>query len=230
MGFPGSLATRSPSLEWKVNSRNGTRSLQLVACGFVSGEAQLNINSAKFQVIPVSGLLESHELLGRTRVAWADIADGDEPRVVLSLRLSNYADTEVLSTFGQYIQVTEAMFYTPDGRTQSVQVSPISVEEFVSPQNTRLLPNYPNPFNPETWIPYELVQEGPVFLYIYDTLGRRVRTLDLGSRNPGLYLSRGRAARWDGRNEKGESVASGIYYVELRTEHAREVRRLIVHK
>ena len=79
----------------------------------------------------------------------------------------------------------------------------------LTPEETRLLPNYPNPFNPETWIPYHLAQGAEAAITIYDTKGALVRQLALGHKDAGYYADRGRAAYWDGRNESGESVASG---------------------
>ena len=83
------------------------------------------------------------------------------------------------------------------------------------PEKTVLLPNYPNPFNPETWIPYQLAKPAEVTLTIYDMQGIVVRELKLGHQAAGVYQSRSRAAHWDGRNEVGESVASGVYFYTL---------------
>lgn len=83
----------------------------------------------------------------------------------------------------------------------------ISVEE---PLDTKLHANYPNPFNPETWIPYQLAEDSDVTIRIYDTSGRIVRTLFTGHQTAGYYLSRGEAVYWDGKNESGEQVAKGI--------------------
>ena len=83
------------------------------------------------------------------------------------------------------------------------------------PGATALLPNYPNPFNPETWIPYHLATDAEVTLTIYDVRGGVVRTLTLGHQPAGVYESRGRAAHWDGRNQLGEPVASGLYFYTL---------------
>ncbi|MYE89031.1 hypothetical protein F4X33_08565, partial [Candidatus Poribacteria bacterium] len=80
------------------------------------------------------------------------------------------------------------------------------------PKETVLLPNYPNPFNPETWIPYRLVEDAFVTLTIYDGRGEVVRTLNLGHQIAAFYESRSKAIYWDGRNEFGEQVASGIYF------------------
>ena len=83
------------------------------------------------------------------------------------------------------------------------------------PERTALLANYPNPFNPETWIPYQLAEPTVVTLHIYTVSGTLVRALELGHQPAGRYQDRSRAAYWDGRNEVGESVASGIYFYTL---------------
>ena len=83
------------------------------------------------------------------------------------------------------------------------------------PEKTALLPNYPNPFNPETWIPYHLAKPADATVHIYAAGGTLVRTLALGHQVAGIYQSRARAAYWDGKNEVGESVASGVYFYTL---------------
>ncbi|MCE2413619.1 T9SS type A sorting domain-containing protein [Candidatus Poribacteria bacterium] len=82
-------------------------------------------------------------------------------------------------------------------------------------RETRLLPNYPNPFNPETWIPYQLADAADVSMEIYDVGGRLVRTIPIGFKPVGYYLTRERAAYWDGRNETGEQVSSGVYFLQF---------------
>ena len=90
------------------------------------------------------------------------------------------------------------------------------------PEETVLLHNYPNPFNPETWIPYQLAEPANVTLTIHAVNGTLVRTLALGYQPAGIYQTRTRAAYWDGKNEVGESVASGIYFYTLSTESTRD--------
>ncbi|RKU38942.1 hypothetical protein C6496_05050, partial [Candidatus Poribacteria bacterium] len=90
------------------------------------------------------------------------------------------------------------------------------------PEETALLPNYPNPFNPETWIPYQLAEAAEVTFRIYTANGALVRTLDLGYQPAGIYRYRSRAAYWDGKNEVGEPVASGIYFYTLSTKSTRD--------
>ena len=98
------------------------------------------------------------------------------------------------------------------------------------PKETVLLPNYPNPFNPETWIPYHLAHAADVQITIYDTKGAVVRQLDLGYQSAGYYTDRSKAAYWDGRNESGESVASGVYFYQLRTGDYTATRRMAILK
>ena len=96
--------------------------------------------------------------------------------------------------------------------------------------NTSLLPNYPNPFNPETWIPYQLAKSADVTLTIYDIQGRVVRDLDLGHQRAGMYQSRARAAHWDGRNAHGEPVASGVYFYTLKAGDFTATRKMLIRK
>ena len=92
----------------------------------------------------------------------------------------------------------------------------------LAPEETALLPNYPNPFNPETWIPYQLAEPAEVTLRIYAINGKLVRTLALGHQPAGIYQTRTRAAYWDGKNALGEPVASGVYFYTLSTESTRD--------
>ena len=106
----------------------------------------------------------------------------------------------------------------------------LSAETRQVPETTALLPNYPNPFNPETWIPYQLAKPSEVSLTIYDIHGQVVRTLDFGHQRAGVYRSRGRTAYWDGKNEFGEPVASGIYFYTLKAGDFSETRKMLIRK
>ena len=95
-------------------------------------------------------------------------------------------------------------------------------------KRTALLANFPNPLNPETWIPYQLAEPANVQIRIYDVAGHLVRTLDLGAKPAGSYLSRNGAAYWDGRNKVGEAVGSGMYFYTLEAGDYRTTRRMTV--
>ena len=98
------------------------------------------------------------------------------------------------------------------------------------PKETALLANYPNPFNPETWIPYELAEPADVSVRIYSVNGSLVRRLSLGHQAAGMYRSRSRSAYWDGKNELGESVASGVYFYTLTAGDFTATRKMLIRK
>ena len=100
--------------------------------------------------------------------------------------------------------------------------------KLLTPKTTALLPNYPNPFNPETWIPYQLAQPEYVTVTIYEVDGSKVRTLKLGHQPVGLYQNRNRAAHWDGRNSIGEKVASGMYFYTLKAGDFTATRKMLI--
>ena len=98
------------------------------------------------------------------------------------------------------------------------------------PEKTQLLANFPNPFNPETWIPYELATDTDVRITIYNSNGVVVQTLQLGHQSAGYYTDRDRAAYWDGRNALGEQVASGVYFYQLETDELSLMRKMVILK
>ena len=98
------------------------------------------------------------------------------------------------------------------------------------PEKTALLANYPNPFNPETWIPYELTAASDVAIVIFDMRGIAIRRLSVGHQPAGVYKRRSRAAYWDGRNEAGEPVASGVYFYTLTAGEFTATRKLLMKK
>ena len=100
----------------------------------------------------------------------------------------------------------------------------------VQPQDTLLAQNFPNPFNPETWIPYQLSKATEVKIDIYDISGHLVRSLDLGWKPLGSYMTPSGAAYWDGKNAVGERVASGIYFYTLQTSDFAATRRMVILK
>ena len=100
----------------------------------------------------------------------------------------------------------------------------------LTPKETALLPNYPNPFNPETWKPYRLAHAAYVQITIYDTRGTVVRRLDVGHQSAGFYTARAQAAYWDGRNGRGELVASGLYFYQFRAGDYTALRRMVILK
>ena len=116
---------------------------------------------------------------------------------------------------------------------EDVKRSLIQLPELIAyeiPAETELLANYPNPFNPETWIPYRLAEDAFVMLTIYDGAGRVVRSLDVGNQVAGIYESRSKAVYFDGRNEFGEQVASGVYFYHLSADSYSQTRKMLILK
>ena len=98
------------------------------------------------------------------------------------------------------------------------------------PSQTKLLLNYPNPFNPETWIPYQLAKASDVTVMIHSMNGSLIRTLELGHQTAGIYKSKSHAAYWDGHNELGEHVASGLYFYTLTAGKFSATGKMLVRK
>ena len=133
------------------------------------------------------------------------------------------------SQLNQWLTEARASGNTSDTYQRGIAV----VEQLLAltvPEETTLLANYPNPFNPETWIPYQLATPADVTLTIYDIQGRVVRDLDLGHQRAGMYQSRNRAAYWDGKNAVGEPAASGVYFYTLTAGDFTATRKLLIRK
>ena len=130
------------------------------------------------------------------------------------------------------VSIDNLILVDPDGHGVFARTRPIrlNAEALLLPDHDLLRQNYPNPFNPETWIPFQISREAPVRIEIYGTSGQIVRTLDLGHRSAGVYVSRGRAAYWDGTNNFGERVSSGVYFYTIRAGDYHAVKRMVLMK
>ena len=120
--------------------------------------------------------------------------------------------------------------HTQKGIAVLEQLLAILTATEILPQETALLANYPNPFNPETWIPYQLAEPAAVSISIYAADGKLVRTLALGHLEAGIYHSKSRAVYWDGRNAVSEPVASGIYFYTLTAGDFTATHKMIIRK
>ena len=140
-----------------------------------------------------------------------------------ALEILTATDVRQWLTQAQQLDLTDATF----------QRGILLLEQLLAvliPKETSLLPNYPNPFNPETWIPYQLSEPAEVTLHIYVVDGRLIRTLALGHQLAGMYHSKSRAAYWDGKNTVGEPVASGIYFYRLIAGDFSATRKMLIQK
>ena len=157
------------------------------------------------------------------RLTWVDIETGRAARIGDTLEIS-------AQSANPFIGVNPLRYTVTAG---DVKRSLIRLPELVAyeiPAETELLNNYPNPFNPETWIPYRLAEDAFVTLTIYDQSGRVVHVLDVGHRIAAVYESRSKAIYWDGRNRFGEQVASGVYFYLLTGGDFSATRRMVMLK
>ena len=98
------------------------------------------------------------------------------------------------------------------------------------PTQPQLLANYPNPFNPETWIPFQLAQDSTVTATIYDLTGEKIKVIELGHIPAGNYVESNRAIYWDGKTESGELVSSGTYFYQIEAGDYRAIRKMVILK
>lgn len=133
------------------------------------------------------------------------------------------ADVSVVASDVHGLSVTQNVSVTVEPAMLSASsVAPLSEIE--------LLPNYPSPFNPDTWIPFRLSEDTNVTVTIFDVSGNTVRTFELGHMSAGSYESKGKAVYWDGKNDFGELVSTGIYFYRLSTPHSSAIRKTSIRK
>ena len=154
--------------------------------------------------------------------AWADM----NRQAVVSV--SDVLRIEVRDTTGSLIRTLQHKISAADIHRAFTELRLTPAD--LIPKQTVLLANYPNPFNPETWLPYQLANSAEVTIRIYSSTGQLVRHLDLGFQQAGYYVGKSRAAYWDGRNNLGERLASGIYFYQLSTPESSTTRKMIIRK
>ncbi len=135
---------------------------------------------------------------------------------------------EIRDASGELIRILHHEINARDIRRAFTEL--ILTSEDLKPRQTALLANYPNPFNPETWIPYQLSNDAHAAIRIYSQAGELVRSLDLGFQPAGFYVGKSRAAYWDGRNDSGELLASGVYFYQLITAESTATRKMAILK
>lgn len=127
------------------------------------------------------------------------------------------------------LNIQRVQLYDPNAHPLSSKITDGEFRSWtMAPERNALLQNFPNPFNPETWIPYQLKEDREVTVQIYSTAGNLVRQLHIGYKQAGLYVNRDRAAYWDGKNSAGETVASGVYFYSIRAGDFYTTRKMTV--
>jgi hypothetical protein len=165
-----------------------------------------------------------------------------EGEVRFAFATTEAATTEVVTVGqGNLLMVEFEVLPNAEGKTSrliidnvnlsnSLNITKINGLITVIPSTFALLQNYPNPFNPDTWIPFKLAADESVTILIYNQKGQLIRTIVLGQKAAGVYLSKDKAAYWDGRDDLGEKVSSGVYFYSLRAGEFIATRKLVVVK
>ena len=181
---------------------------------------RLNLDGSNFQPNLITGLQSPREIT-------VDVVDAKlywtEQRRIRRANLNGENIQDVVTGLGAPTGVTLGI---PSAHT-AIRAAPTTT---IVPEQTLILANYPNPFNPETWIPYQLSKPTEVTLRIYAINGTLIRTLTLGYQSAGMYQSKSRAAYWDGKNSVGEPVASGVYFYTLSAGDFTSTRRMLIRK
>ena len=222
--------------------------------GAVMAAPGVVFSGSQTPVLHVDGsVMDEFDMLSRIpelRVTVRNLSTGASLDTVLGTAESTTAYSATFVEFGRHAaragDVLEIVAHSPNPyvgvrpvpqivvSAEEVLTSRISLpdmELYEIPSESELLANYPNPFNPETWIPYRLAQAAEVTLDIYDTNGRLVRTIDIGFKPAAVYESRASAIYWDGRNNYGERVASGTYFYHLTAgDDYASTRRMVILK
>jgi hypothetical protein len=144
----------------------------------------------------------------------------------------SFTDENVVKGFTYYYYIEDVDFTGKTNKSHIIEVTvgKQGIKTHLIPQTFALLQNYPNPFNPETWIPFKLVQDASVVIHIYSAKGQLVRTITLGNQKTGAYLTKDKAAYWDGRDGAGEQVASGVYFYNMQAGDFQATRRMVIVK
>jgi photosystem II stability/assembly factor-like uncharacterized protein len=227
--MPRDYAVSLPSLTAKAGDRIQIPIRINDATGLFAGGISVKYNSTILRAIDVaispwaSGVYwrANTELDGEVRVAFA----GAKP----------------LEGKGNLFHVTYEVLPNAEGVTtplildnvqlsNSLNIATVNGWITVLPSRSMLFQNYPNPFNPETWIPFQLAQDATVKVNIYNSKGQLIRRLNLGQKHAGSYITKARAAYWNGQDEHGNHVASGLYFYSLQAGDFTATRKMVILK
>lgn len=187
--------------------------------------------------IACSGLLELDRYVDnrRYRIAALNIltaltsadylSEGTGYSSILRRGCERYGDVEKGLIYGDYYFL-EAMLRWDS--LVSVEPGGNQLVTWGKLKRATLLQNYPNPSNPETWIPYQLMKGSEVTIRLYSVTGEMIRELEVGRKPAGSYVSQDKAVYWDGNNEAGEQVASGVYFYSIKAGDLTTTRKMVV--
>jgi hypothetical protein len=225
-----SKAQRFVSLKG-ISYKNGVVTLAIVVNNFddVAGaDISLEYNPSglsPIEVTPSQGttLVANLNTPGKIKIAWVKLEDVKIDAIAM-------LSFKVIDLKRASLAMEAAQLYNSDALPIPTKILQRNMEALIIPKDNQILANYPNPFNPDTWIPFQLAEANDVTIRIYNISGQLVRALELGYKDAGLYYSRERAAHWDGKNATGEKVASGVYFYHIKAGDFQATRKLLVTK
>jgi hypothetical protein len=191
-----------------VGTDEGTYSLRVV----YDSKETVTLNASNIPI--TSGAVHQYE------VDWDAISKGEKGTTV-------QIDSDGDDSFDHSVSLDNDI--TQDEYLSAIGVFPQDklIRTWGDVKLTSLLQNYPNPFNPDTWIPYVLAEQSDVLIKIYDSKGRLIRTIHMDNQPPGSYISKEKAAHWDGHNNSGETVTSGVYFYNFCAGSYKETKKMI---
>jgi len=229
-GYPcGDDVIAAPSFSLPILFNNGQKTSIFTVTGSVIQETGELLNGVSVKIRNK----RTGKILEDTTGAWA----GSGRYVVTFAGSSSNSVTQS----GDELEITvedPTNKFTPSPITHTLTAEEISelalfmphLRLLSFPKQSGLLQNFPNPFNPETWMPYQLATDSPVTISIYNFNGQLIRTISLENQNAGIYTTKAKAAHWDGRDILGERVASGVYFYTLQADNFRATRKMVILK
>jgi len=220
-------------------TQDGSMTIRVRSCvkGDVNYDGQINVVDVLLALRIVVGLI----IPTPEQICAADVNSDGKVRSNDAILIFNEAvglaapelPTPTVETESQLltriIAELENLSLTPEQKHVLEQLKPLIGWQPL-PSHTTLLQNYPNPFNPETWFPYKLAQDSYVTIRIYNTKCQLIRMLHLGNQKAGIYMTKEKAAYWDGRDSFGEKIASGVYYYTLQAGELKSTRKMVIMK
>ena len=212
--------------------------------GDISGDGNITAYDASLALQYVIGLIElSPDEQDAADVTGDDIVSALDAAMILQYTVGLIANFPVDSApvapalnlpnetklLAKAIEQLETIYLAQEQKQVLEQLKNLVFSQLI-PKHTALFQNYPNPFNPETWIPFQIATDTPVTIHIYNAKGQLIRIISLGYKNAGIYVTKDKAAYWNGRNNMGERVSSGIYFVTLRTGKEIITRKMYIVK